>query len=203
MTEPQYNVKCIVLGESSVGKTSLALRYVANTFRDDPENTVGASFMTKTVSLNSALVKLNIWDTAGQERYRSLIRLYYKDVNVAMLVYDITQPSSFRRLKTWYSELKEHCQTQAPVTIAIVANKEDLVTDEAVDPSEAKAYAKSIGALYYKTSCKTDLGVSQLFMGITQAFLNITKDGLGSKDIDRHLHSLTKPAEASDTSRCC
>jgi GTPase SAR1 family protein len=132
-----------------------------------------------------------------------LIRLYYKDVDVALLVYDITQPSSFRQLKTWYSELKEHAQTKTPVTIAIVANKEDLVADEAVDPSEAKAYAKSIGALYYKTSCKTDLGVSQLFTGITQALLNKTKDGLGSKDNSQHLHSLTKPAESSDKLRCC
>jgi small GTP-binding protein len=201
MEETKYSFKCVVLGDSSVGKTSLIMRFVSNTYSSEPESTVGASYLTKTVTHDSSRVKFNIWDTAGQERYRSLIRLYYKDVHVALLVYDITQPHSYRQLKVWLQELIEQCQ--AKVTVAIVANKEDLVAEEAIDPSEARAYAESIGASYYRTSCKSDTGVAQLFMGITQAFLKKSDSGLADKGIVLQAHKLTSRETIKHKSKCC
>lgn len=197
----EYSLKCVLLGDSSVGKTSLVLRYVTNTFSIDPDSTVGASYMSKTIKVNSDLVKLNIWDTAGQERYRSLIRLYYKDVHMALLVYDITQHSSFIQLKRWYEELLAQCQASSLIVV-IVANKEDLVAEEEVDPFEGKAYADSIGASFYKTSCKTDSGVSMLFTGITQSFLRKVKNGQIDKEHVLITNKLGKTCDYAVKRKC-
>lgn len=76
---------------------SLVLRFVKDQFDDYRESTIGAAFLTQTVSLDEqTTVKFEIWDTAGQERYKSLAPMYYRNANCAVVVYDITQPVSSR-----------------------------------------------------------------------------------------------------------
>mmetsp|Transcript_27513 Transcript_27513/g.49565 ORF Transcript_27513/g.49565 Transcript_27513/m.49565 type:complete len:198 (+) Transcript_27513:3831-4424(+) len=166
MTDNVTSLKVVVLGDSAVGKTSLALRFVTGTFKLDTDSTVGASFITKTIETGSGKVKFNIWDTAGQERYRAIVRMYYKDVSAALLVYDITKPQSFFNLERWYSELKKHVEED--VVVVIVANKDDLVAEEAVSIDSAKSFAARIGGRYFRTSCKNDSGVTELFNEVAQ-----------------------------------
>ena len=71
------------------------LRPVQDQFDDYRESTIGAAFLTQTISLDEATtVKFEIWDTAGQERYKSLAPMYYRNANCAVVVYDITQAVS-------------------------------------------------------------------------------------------------------------
>jgi len=107
------------------------------------------------------MIKFNIWDTAGQERYHSLAKMYYRDATAAIMVYDITKKDSFEGLKRWHKELTEFGPKD--ISIIIAGNKEDLVQSEAVAPEEAQSFARSIGALYKKTSAKTNVGVEQMF----------------------------------------
>ncbi|CAD6929619.1 unnamed protein product, partial [Tilletia laevis] len=87
-----YQFKLVLLGESAVGKSSLVLRYVKDQFDDYRESTIGAAFLTQTLSLDpQTTIKFEIWDTAGQERYKSLAPMYYRNANCAVVVYDITQ----------------------------------------------------------------------------------------------------------------
>ena len=87
--------KLVLLGESSVGKSSIALRFVKDQFEDFRESTIGAAFLTQTVRRDeNTTVKLEIWDTAGQERYKSLAPMYYRNAHCAIVVYDITQELS-------------------------------------------------------------------------------------------------------------
>jgi Ras-related protein Rab-5C len=80
------------LGESAVGKSSIVLRFVKDQFDSYRESTIGAAFLTQTISLDeNTTVKFEIWDTAGQERYKSLAPMYYRNANCAVVVYDITQ----------------------------------------------------------------------------------------------------------------
>eukprot|EP00117_Sycon_ciliatum_P016546 scpid50791/ scgid3516/ Ras-related protein Rab-22A; Rab-14 len=83
-------VKLCLLGDTGVGKTCLVLRFVTNTFNENSECTVGASFMTKSMVVDNKTIKFHIWDTAGQERYRGLAPMYYRGAAAAILVYDIT-----------------------------------------------------------------------------------------------------------------
>ncbi|XP_045701669.1 ras-related protein Rab-17 isoform X2 [Phyllostomus hastatus] len=86
---PPHVFKLVLLGSGSVGKSSLAMRYVKDDFRSILP-TVGCAFFTKVVELGAASAKLEIWDTAGQEKYHSVCHLYFRGANAALLVYDIT-----------------------------------------------------------------------------------------------------------------
>ena len=106
----EKNCKVILLGESSVGKSSILQRYTKDEFKDVLVSTVSEYYTEKKLDINGIEVILEIWDTAGQERYRTLIRNYYKGSKAAILVYDISQKITFDELKNyWYKEIKENC----------------------------------------------------------------------------------------------
>ena len=161
MSKAPIQVKLVLLGDSGVGKSSIVLRFVADNFKSDAEATIGASYMGKILQFNDKMIKFNIWDTAGQERYHALAKMYYRDATAAIMVYDITKKDSFEGIKRWHKELTEFGPKDIPIVIA--GNKEDLVQNEAVTPEEATSFAKSIGAIYKKTSAKTNVGVEQMF----------------------------------------
>ena len=102
--------KVVLLGQSGVGKTCIIGRYVNGTFNSDVESTQGASFASKLVRYDqNNTIKFDIWDTAGQEKYRSLSKIFYKDANIAILVYDITDKNSFEDIKNyWYKQLDDN-----------------------------------------------------------------------------------------------
>lgn len=100
--------------------------------------------------------QLSIWDTAGQERFHSLGPIYYRDAKGALLVYDITDRSSFDRVKKWTKELRKMVGDSTKICIAIVGNKLDLERQSrVVESEEAQKYAKSVGASFSEVSAKT------------------------------------------------
>jgi len=156
----------VLLGESSVGKSSLVLRFVKNAFMEYQESTIGAAFLTQTVSLNDATVKFEIWDTAGQERYHSLAPMYYRGAHAAVVVFDITSSDSFERAKSWVKELQR--QGNPNIVIALAGNKLDLAENRKVSTQEAMSYADENGLLYMETSAKTAANVNELFVAIAK-----------------------------------
>merc|ERR1712023_119692 len=156
--------KLVLLGDSAVGKSSLVLRFVRGQFFEYQESTIGAAFLTQTVALNDTTVKFEIWDTAGQEKYHSLAPMYYRDAQVAVLIYDVTKKESYESLKRWVEELKENGPPN--LMLAVVGNKIDL--DPVVDTEAASSYAKSLGALVKLTSAKVDKGISELFDDLSE-----------------------------------
>ncbi|PWN26235.1 putative GTP-binding protein ypt5 [Jaminaea rosea] len=162
-TPKQLQFKLVLLGESAVGKSSLVLRFVKDQFDDYRESTIGAAFLTQTVKLDEQTqVKFEIWDTAGQERYKSLAPMYYRNANCAVVVYDITQPQSLEKAKSWIRELQR--QADPNIVIALAGNKADLATTRrAVPREEAERYAEEEKLLFLETSAKDSTNVSELF----------------------------------------
>ena len=118
--EEVQNVKVVLIGESNVGKTSIILRYAANTFKDELLTTSGASFVSKLININNKPIKFEIWDTAGQEKFRAVTRIFYQNAAVCVLVYDITKKESFLELKNfWVNEIKNNIQKDASKIIYI------------------------------------------------------------------------------------
>jgi len=111
--ESAKTCKVILLGESGVGKTSLLARFINNTYNDIITSITGASYAGKTMCFDEfqgKRIKFEIWDTAGQERYRALTKIFYKDADVVILGYDITNERSFEEIqKYWYNEIKQNC----------------------------------------------------------------------------------------------
>ena len=159
-------LKLVLLGESTAGKSSLVLRFVRGQFFDNQEPTIGAAFLTQTVALNDTMVKFEIWDTAGQERYHSLAPMYYRGAAAAIVVYDITSPDSFARAKSWVRELQR--QGTPNTVIALAGNKSDLASEQKVEPDEVRQYAEENNIMFMETSAKTGSNVQELFEQIAR-----------------------------------
>jgi len=158
--------KLVLLGESSVGKSSLVLRFVKGQFHEFQESTIGAAFLTQKVILSDSIVKFEIWDTAGQERFHSLAPMYYRGAQAAIVMYDITNKESFVRAQTWITELQR--QASPNILIALAGNKTDLEENRIVTAEEAKAYADQTNCLFMETSAKTAMNVEEIFSAIAR-----------------------------------
>jgi Ras-related protein Rab-5C len=184
--KPSSSVKLVLLGEAAVGKSSLVLRFVNNDFQENKEPTIGAAFLTQKCNLPSRTIKFEIWDTAGQERFASLAPMYYRNAQAALVVYDLTKPTSLVKAKHWVAELQR--QASPGIVIALVGNKLDLTSNAGaaadaeedadgedsgdarkVSTEEAKAYAEEESLLFFETSAKTGHNVSEVFTAIANA----------------------------------
>ena len=176
MSENNDILKVVLLGDSGVGKTSIIAQFIDQSFQEDIQTSTGGTFSSKTFTYdNGKILKLEIWDTAGQERYRSLTKLFYKDSNAAILVYDITRKASFEELQSyWFEQVKESAPQN--IILVIAANKYDLQSKEDVDEEIVRNYANEIGALFCSTSAKTNVGINDLF-------IQIVKKYTGSEDV--------------------
>jgi len=155
------NFKIVFLGKSGVGKTSITLRFCRDTFQDGTEATIGASFLTKIVSVKDRQVKFEIWDTAGQERYRALAPMYYRNADAAVLVYDLTDPESFASLQSWYQELHKNVPN---CVIILAGNKSDMVNDRRVSKETAQQFSSEKECSLIEVSSKTGDNIQDLFI---------------------------------------
>ena len=124
---------------------------------------------------NNVCVRFDIWDTAGQEKYRSLAKIFYKDTQILIFVYDITKRDTFDAIKNfWYPQVQEN--TKNPPIFALAANKSDLYAQEEVTEQEALEYADGIQAIFKTTSALSNQGIDSIFSACGKKFLNPTYD---------------------------
>ena len=147
-------IKVIFVGEAGTGKTNLINVSAGYKFNSSTLTTRNCSFVPKTINLNNTNYNLNIWDTIGQEKFHSLTKIFLKESDIAILVYDITNKKSFDSLPYWKGLIDEQLG-QKPI-YGIVGNKMDLYEREEVDKSDLIDYADKIGAKYLLTSAKAD-----------------------------------------------
>mmetsp|Transcript_16845 Transcript_16845/g.28910 ORF Transcript_16845/g.28910 Transcript_16845/m.28910 type:complete len:174 (-) Transcript_16845:215-736(-) len=158
--------KLVLLGETAVGKSSVALRFARDQFLEYQESTIGAAFLTQSVIVDGNTIKFEIWDTAGQERYHSLAPMYYRGAKAAIVVYDITSKQSFERAKAWVTELQQ--SGSASMVIALAGNKADMSSQREVPEEEAEGYATENGLLFMETSAKSNYNVTELFATVAK-----------------------------------
>ena len=91
----ELKLKLLIIGDSGVGKTSILLKYVENSFTDQHIATIGVEYKTKVITKGKYKITLNIWDTAGQERFKSITKSFFSNANAIIFVYDITKRESF------------------------------------------------------------------------------------------------------------
>ena len=159
--------KIVLLGDVSVGKTSIASRYCKNSFNEHHINTIGGAYQQQKVVLgNGSMVKLHIWDTSGQERFRAMTNLYYRDAQVAILTYDITNESSFSSIEFWIQDLKYKVENDNMI-LCLVGNKCDVNSNERkITTQKGKNFAQDNNMIFFETSAKTGEGVKDLFVTI-------------------------------------
>ncbi|KAF0886993.1 RAB17 protein, partial [Crocuta crocuta] len=161
--------KLVLLGSNSVGKSSLALRYVKNDFKSILP-TVGCAFFTKELGSGAASMRLEIWDTAGQEKYHSICHLYFRGADAALLVYDITKKDSFRKAQQWLQDLEREAPPGG-VVVMLVGNKTDMGEQREVTFQEGKKFAESKQLLFMEASAKLSYQVTEVFGAIARELL--------------------------------
>jgi len=196
--------KTVLLGESSVGKSSIVLKFVQEAFHEFQEPTIGAAFMSKMLSVDNSPVKFEIWDTAGQERYHSLTPMYYRGARAAIVVYDITNINSFLRAQAWVKELQRYARSD--VIIILTGNKSDLCEKRAVEYEDGEIYAREKELLFIETSAKSGKNIDKLFVTIAE---NLLANGANHSDLTssetnvKLKESKTSFFQKSKITQCC
>ncbi|KAG5485009.1 hypothetical protein LSCM1_07089 [Leishmania martiniquensis] len=171
MEETNLSFKIVLIGDSGVGKSNLMTRYTTNEFSQETPSTIGVEFMTKSVKVEGRDAKVQIWDTAGQERFRAISRSIYHGAKGAMLVYDITNQTSFDSIPTWLQELRVF----VPVTccIFLVGNKCDLEHLRVVKKEVADRFARENGLSFLETSALEKTNVDKAFEWLAKSVFDV------------------------------
>lgn len=164
LVTPMPKYKLVFLGDIYVGKTSIINQFMYENFDNNYQATIGIDFLSKTLTIGSNSMRLQLWDTAGQERFRSLIPNYIRDSSAAIIVYDVTNKQTFSSLDKWVEDVRN--ERGNSVVVAIVGNKIDKAGERCVSQQEAEDKAKALGAIYQETSAKTGENVKELFVKI-------------------------------------
>ena len=173
-------LKVIILGNASVGKTSLLYQYVKNQYSQQYKATIGADFLTKNIQKGEDTLQLQIWDTAGTERYNSMGQNFYKHSEACVLVFDLTVKDSFTSIDNWRKEFLAALGPKDPdnFPFVLVGNKSDMKDDIKVTNEEIQAYCKEHNNMpYFATSAKEDIGLEETFNKVADlAYERVTKN---------------------------
>ena len=169
-TDNSLKCRVIFLGESETKKNGIINRLSGN-HSFNGIATPGSNFVCKTIFLKeeNKYINYEIWDIAGQEKFRTLARVFYKNTDVFILVYDITNYKSFDELKNyWIKQVLD--SSPKNIMLVIVANKHDLIDKKEIDDDIGKNFAKEINADFYMISAKIFNAVKEMFMDLVKKY---------------------------------
>ncbi|CAL9079331.1 unnamed protein product [Musa textilis] len=179
--EYDYLFKVVLIGDSGVGKSNILSRFTRNEFCLESKSTIGVEFATRTLQVEGRIIKAQIWDTAGQERYRAITSAYYRGALGAVLVYDVTKPTSFENISRWLKELRDHADSN--ISIMLIGNKTDLKHLRAVASEDAQSYAEKEGLSFIETSALEATNVEEAFqMILGEIYRVISKKNISSDE---------------------
>ena len=170
MSEKPLKLKLIFVGHGKVGKTSLINQYINKTFTEGYVMTVGGDKTLKKLNVRGRDLNIEICDTAGQKEYRAVNKIFMKNTDIALIVYDITNRKSFEELNNWIKGVKEINNNQN-VIFGIAANKSDLYEQKVINKKEGEEFAKNNKALFFETSAKDYDSVENVFIKLTEEYL--------------------------------
>ena len=179
-----YLFKVLLIGNSSVGKSSLLLRFVDNQWNDLFVPTIGVDFKIRTMEIDNKNVKLQIWDTAGQERFKNITASYYRGAHGIFVVYDISDMESFKNINNWLIEIEKNANKN--VYKILVGNKCDLEDKRTVSYQQGKELAETYGMQFIETSAKSNTNVDEAFQllgrEVMKMSLNDKEKNFGNKN---------------------
>ena len=155
--------KIIIIGDSYVGKSSLAYKAVKNRFDTVYSATLGFDYFSFFVRIDNKILKLQIWDTCGQEIYQSLIRNFYSNCSLAIMVYSIDDRKSFAHIDNWLKEIKINSNPNAK--IFLIGNKNDLNDKREISYEEGLKYAEDMEfSKFLECSALTGFNAQKIFL---------------------------------------
>lgn len=163
----ETQIKLILVGDPGGGKTSLALRFLNDTFLEEEVKVLVDT--TKVIKVDGESVEIDIHDTAGEERFRTITSSFYDGRHGVIVVFDLTRPNPFPTLQKWLQEVERY--TEGDVLKILVGTKSDLSGDRSVSREDAKDFADKLGIAYVETSAKTGDRVEDVFTKLAKSIL--------------------------------
>lgn len=191
--------KLLLIGDSGVGKSCLLLRFADDTWSDTYISTIGVDFKIRTITLDGKVIKLQIWDTAGQERFRTITSSYYRGSHGIIVVYDVTDKTTFDNVRQWLQEIDRYAK--ADVSRYLVGNKADMAEQRTVSYEAGASCAKSLDIPFLETSAKNCDNVVQLFTDMAHQILVNQKVSPASTP-DNNTVDITTRKETKKVRKC-
>ena len=211
-------IKIILVGESLVGKTSLIKQYIQKEFLEDNVITTSADKITKTIETkNNTKYILEIWDTAGNKEYKATNKIFMRNSQIAILVYDITKKESFDELENSYNQILNSNKNNN-IVFAVAGNKSDLYEEQIIFPEEGIQFANKINAIFKETSAKSNIGIDELIDELSKKYYETlfedviekydlmmieNKNKINGDDEENKSVSLSQTKENQKNNSCC
>ena len=200
-----YDVKCqlLVIGDSTVGKTSILSRFANGTFNANYLATIGLDNFTKDENIDNKNVRIKIWDTAGQERYKALTKGFFRNAQGIMIVYDVTNQETFDSLKNWIQSIKDNMGNDfmERVPIVIIGNKIDSDERE-VQFEEVESFCKQEEYPYFETSAKTGENIDNTIRFLVKKVIDLNSDNNKRGNNDNNIQINKDENKKKDKSEC-
>ena len=197
-------IKIMTLGNLAVGKTNFILKYTENKFQETHISTVGLDFKMKKMEINKKNYQIVLFDTAGQERYKSIALNVLKETHGIILMYDITNKTTFESITDWINNIKDLKGADFP--LILVGNKIDLEEERKVNKEEGQKLADENKILFFETSNKTGINIQEAGLALIKKIIDKRekeKYELNNSNISLQLSGKNKIKFTDDTRRCC
>ena len=198
------NLKVILLGDSTVGKTSIFTQYIKKEFKISTLATIGMDNTKKTIKLDGRTINLSILDTPGNPTFRNITKNSIRNSDIIIIVFDITNKNSFENLENWYNFVKETLDTEN-IVIGIAANKNDLEEKSEVTPDEYNSFSQNYNVDVFSVRATDYSIIEEMFLKLTEKYYNSFLKG---KELTLSLNSrksivLTKSHHHQNKKKCC
>ena len=167
--EYEFIIKILIIGDSTVGKTNFVYKFSEDKFSENYFASTGIELKTTSIQIDGKSIKIQLWDTAGQEKFRAMTKNLYLKSQGIIILFDITNETSFINLKNWMSQIKESCGEDIP--ILLVGNKIDLEDNRVINKERAMEYANNENIEYIEVSSKTGENINKALTSLLQKIL--------------------------------
>ena len=191
----------MLIGDLGVGKSCVILRYVEGDFPGNIMSSIGVDFKTKKIDLDDRLIKMQIWDTAGHEKFRTITTSYYKSAHAIIILYDITQKTSFDHIKNWITEIDKF--GKQGVLKVIVGNKLDLENNRKISKEDAENLALKYGLKLWEVSAKDNTNIEEMFVDTIKTLLEKNSKIISESSSMGNNIKLSKNIKNKKNKKCC
>ena len=185
--------RIVIIGDSTVGKSSLMMRFVDGNFEDAFTTTIGVDFRVRVITVDGIRTKMQIWDTAGQERFRAITRSYYRGAMGIIILYDVTNKESFLNVDKWLQQVAEYGSPR--VRIILVSTKCDLERERQVSYEDGYQKAEGHVIKFVETSARNATNLETAFNNLVSEILVEYSSDIQKRDPSKDKGKALKPGE--------
>lgn len=197
------NLKVILLGDTTVGKTSIFTQYIKKEFKISTLATIGMDNTKKTIKLDGRTINLSILDTPGNPTFRNITKNSIRNSDIIIIVFDITNKNSFENLEKWYNFVKETLDIDK-IVVGIAANKNDLEEKSEVTPDEYNSFSQNYNVDVFSVSAINYSIIEEMFFKLTEKYYNSFLKGKElTFSLNRKSIVLKKSHHHHNKKKCC